>query len=231
MKMYLPPPGRRDTRRGFLKKGLLGGLVLALGGSGWLAFKRGARVRLPEGMQVLNERDYALVQALIQRLVPRRQGFPDPDVLETAKAFDHILTQVDDSARMELKQLMMLFENALPAFLFGARTQPFTQLSVDEQERVLTEWRDSRIVLRRSGYVALRTIIMGAYYGNPAVWPAVKYPGPPPGVYDPNAPLWKGEGPRPVGNGTFLDLSPTPAPPVAGRADAGVSGVQDGGVK
>lgn len=203
MKMYLPPRGgRRETRRGFLKKGLFGGLLLALGGAGFLAFRRGARVRLPEGLHVLDDRDYPLVLALINRLIPRRQGFPDTDTLGTAREIDRILTMVDDSARLELKQLLVLFENALPNFLFGARLKPFTQLAVDDQDLVLAEWRDSRIPLRRSGYYALRTLVMSAYYGNPAVWPAVQYPGPPPGLHDPNAPVWKGAGPRPVGHGT-----------------------------
>lgn len=208
MKMYLPPPGRRDTRRGFLKKGLFGGLALALFGSGWLALRRSAQVRLPEGLQVLDAQSYALMQALLQRLVPRRQGFPDPEELGTVRAIDRILTQLDDSARHELKQLMVLFENALPGFLFGGRTQPYTQLSVDDQERVLTEWRDSRIMLKRSGYNALRTLVMSAYYGNPAVWPALGYPGPLAGLHDPAAPVWKGVGNRPIGNGTYLEQQP-----------------------
>jgi hypothetical protein len=105
---------------------------------------------------------------------------------------DTILSMEDETARVEVKRLLLLFENALPNFLFGARTQPFTQLAVEEQERVLLEWRGSRVTLRRTGYLALRTLVNAAYYGNSAVWPALKYPGPPLGMFDPNAPVWKG---------------------------------------
>lgn len=194
MKMYLPPPGRKSSRRVVLKRGLLGGLLLALGGGGWLFTRKSAVTRVPPGLKVLSEREYAVVAALVLRFVPRRGGFPRADELDTAGAVDTILSMEDDTARVEAKRLLLLFENALPNFLFGGRSRPFTQLSVEEQERVLMEWRDSRIMLRRTGYLALRTLVNAAYYGNPLVWPALKYPGPPAGVYEPTAPVWKGAG-------------------------------------
>jgi hypothetical protein len=200
MKMYLPPPGEKASRRSLLRKGLWGGLLLALGGGGFLALRKGPVVRLPAGLQVLDEREYAVVAALVARIIPRRQGFPPAEELETAVAVDRILSQEDESARREVRQLLLLFENALPTLLFGGRTQPFTALATDEQDQVLEEWQTSRLTLRRSGYLALRTLVNAAYYGHPAVWPAVGYPGPPPGVYHPEAPVWKGgTTPRPSG--------------------------------
>jgi hypothetical protein len=212
MKMYLPPPGARDSRRGFLKKGLFGGLLLAVGGGTWLALKKGARVSLPADLQVLDERRWPVVLALVDRFIPARTGFPSAASLDTAKGVDTILTLVDESSRVEIRQLLMLFENALPNFLFGLRTTPFTLLSPQEQDEVLQEWMTSRVPLRRTGFLALRTLVMSAYYANPATWPAVGYPGPPKGIHDPNAPLWKGDGqPRPPGNGVMIEPAPRPA--------------------
>lgn len=206
MKMYLPPPGARDSRRGFLKKGLFGGLVLALGGAGWLVTRRSAQVNVPSGLQVLDAQQFAVVSALVPHFVPKRDGFPDPMALEVPKSVDGIIARVDDTSREELKQLLALFENALPNFLFGLRTTPFTQMSPDEQAKVVDEWRTSALTVRRTGYLALRTVVMGAYYGNPATWAAVKYPGPPKGIHDPGAPQWRGGGEaRPVGNGTWVE--------------------------
>lgn len=213
MKMYLPPRGAPPTRRGVLKKGLLGGLLLAFGGGGWLATRRSAVVALPEGLQVLDAREHAVVWALVQRFVPAREGFPSADALKTAVAVDGILAMLDATARDEVKQLLMLFENALPNFLFGGRPQPFTQLDPTTQDEVLAEWRDSRITVRRSGYVALRGLALAAYYGNSATWAAVGYGGPPQGLHDPQAPVWKGGGePRPLGNGTYLEPEPGGTP-------------------
>lgn len=206
MKMYLPPPGEKPSRRGVLKKGLLGGALLAVGGGAWLFTRPSAPVTLPDGLKVLNEREYACMYALVQRFVPPNEGYPSADSLDTTVAADGVLAMMEASTRDELKQLLNLFENALPAFLFGRRRQAFSTLPMDEQFRVLDEWRDSRVTLRRTGYLALRGVVMAAYYGNPKTWPAVKYPGPLPGIYDPNAPVWKGgDAPRPYSNGTWAE--------------------------
>lgn len=219
MKMYLPPAGAPNPRRDFLKKGLLGGLVLAVGGGGFLFTRRGASVALPPGLKVLNAEEFAVVWALVQRFVPAREGFPAADSLSTATAVDGIIAMLEDETQAELKQLLMLFENALPNFLFGFRTRPFTQLGPAEQEEVLGEWRDSKLTLRRTGYRALRGLSLAAYYGNKAVWPSVGYPGPLPGIHDPNAPVWKGgEQPRPLGNGSYFE-----PPPPAEPTDPGVT--------
>jgi hypothetical protein len=149
--------------------------------------------------------------AIVQRFHPARDGFPSADSLQTTVAADGIMARLEDVTQAELKQLLMLFENALPNFLFGGRTSPFTQLDPTEQDQVLAEWRDSRLTLRRTGYRALRGIAIAAYYGNKATWSAVGYPGPLPGIHDPNAPLWKGgDEPRPLGNGTYHEPEVTP---------------------
>jgi hypothetical protein len=228
MKMYLPPRGAPDNRRGFLKKGLFGGLLLALGGGGFLFTRRGASVAMPGGLQVLNASEYAVMWAIVQRFNPAREGFPAADTLNTAVAADGIIALLEPVTQEEIKQLLMLFENALPNFLFGGRAVPFTQLNPVEQEEVLGEWRDSRLTLRRTGYRALRGIAVAAYYGNQATWSAVGYPGPPPGIHDPTAAVWKGgETPRPIGNGTMLERpepesAPAPAPVPAPAVDGGV---------
>lgn len=209
MKMYLPPPGEKPSRRGVLKKGLFGGALLALGGGAWLFTRPSAVVALPDGLKVLGTREYACMHALVQRFIPPNEGFPDADSLNTTVAADGVLALMDDSTRDELKQLINLFENALPGFLFGRRREPFSMLPMDQQFAVLDEWRDSRLTLRRTGYLALRGVVMAAYFGNPKTWPAVKYPGPPAGIHDPNAPVWKGaEATRPFSNGQWHDAPP-----------------------
>ena len=43
------------------------------------------------------------------------------------------MSLTDLSAQMELRQLLNLFENALPNLLFGGRLKPFTQLPPEAQ--------------------------------------------------------------------------------------------------
>ena len=204
-KMYLPPAGQQ--RRGFLKKGIVGGAVLALGGGGALFLRGSKEVPLPpEGLLALSAREYAVVTALAERMLPVSGDYPALAEVRVAFNADRILTKVDATALAELKQLLNLFENALPNFLFGFRTQPFTVQSAAEQDAVLDEWLHSKLAIRRTGFTALRTLVVGAYFLSPLTWPAVGYPGPPKAFHDPNAPVWKGGGePRPPSPGIWVE--------------------------
>ncbi len=195
------------TRRLVLKKGVFGGALLAIGAGGTLALRGGVSRSLPpEGLRAVGPQGYAVLCALAEHLIPRHPGFPTAEEIRVGFNSDRIIARVDPTARAELNQLLGLFENALANFLFGFRVTPFTAMSFDDQERVLAEWRDSRLLLRRTGMRALRAVVMAAYYGDRATWSAIHYPGPPTGVHDPAAPVWKGgDAPRPDGNGVWHD--------------------------
>ena len=69
---------------------------------------------------------------------------------------------------MELRQLLELFENALASFLFGGRTRPFTApRRPTSRTQVLHEWLTAALALRRTGYAALRTLVIAGYYAVP----------------------------------------------------------------
>jgi len=194
------------SRRSLVKRGLVGGALLAAGGAGFLAFRGGASVPLPaDGLQAFTPEQFAVLDALSRRMVRPRPGWPTVDEVGVARAADRIAAQVEPSARKELQQLLGLFDSALAGFLLGGRTRPFTRLDGAEQDRVLVEWRDSGLALRRTGYAALRTLVLAGYYQSPAIWKAVGYSGPPRIFEDaPSQPVWFGKGePRPDGNGVW----------------------------
>jgi hypothetical protein len=196
-----------QTRRSLLKKGLFGGAVLAVGGAGFLASRGTRRIALPpEGLLALSEDEYAVVHAIAGRMIPPRENFPSIDEVRVAFNADRVLTHADDGAVKELRQLLRLFENGLTNLLFGGRARTFTNLGPDEQDAVLLEWQDSGLTIRRTGFQAMRAIVLAAYYGSPMSWKAVGYDGPPQGFNDPAAPVWKGGGaPRPDGNGVWKE--------------------------
>jgi hypothetical protein len=207
MDLSHPEPGPVTlSRRSVIKRGLLGGALLAAGGAGVLALRGGAEVPLPpDGLLVFSPAQYAVLDAVARRMVRPRAGWPTVDQIGVARAADRIAARTEPSAQKELRQLLGLFENGLAGFLFGGRTRPFTRLDPAEQDRVLAEWRDSRIAVRRTGYSALRTLVLAAYYQSPAIWPAVGYGGPP-GIFADAAsqPEWRGgKEPRPDGNGVW----------------------------
>lgn len=194
-----PAAAAAIPRRRFLQTGLIGGALLALGGGGALALRHSRLVPLPpEGLLVLGPAEYAVMDAFARRFAPPREGFPSHDTVRTAFNADRILARAEEGVRKDFKQLLGLFENALAGLLFAGSTKPFTQLDPEDQDRVIADWRDSRLALRRTGFQALRAVTAGAYYGSPLLWPALGYPGPPKHLHDPNAPVWKGGGaPRP----------------------------------
>ena len=131
MKGYLPPRGTKHSRRGFLKRGFWGGAILALGGGIFLATRPSAEQALPpEGLLVLSAREYAVLNALAARFIPSKPGFLSTQEIRVAFACDRILAQVDESSLTEVKELLMLFENALPVFLFSGRAKAFTSLDI-----------------------------------------------------------------------------------------------------
>jgi hypothetical protein len=197
-------------RRGFLKKGIFGGLILAVCGGGFLALRRSRLVPLPrQRLAVLDPAEYAVLMAIAARLIPGGEGFPSVEEVGVGLNADGILARTDPAAAREVKQLLKLFENALAGFVFGGRMGPFTHLAGADQDEVLRGWQSSRLAIRRTGFAALRTLAIASYFGSPLSWPAVHYSGPPPGFHQPEAPVWRGGGAkRPDGNGVFHPESP-----------------------
>jgi hypothetical protein len=208
VKMYLPPAGR--SRRGFVKKGLFGGALLAIGGGlGFLGARNPVLVPLPrEGLMTFDHLEYSVIHAIALRMIPYRTGFPAVEEVRVAFNADRVLQRADEGSRTELKRLIHLLENGVTNLLFGGRPEAFTRLSPEAQDQVLRDWQNSRLEVRRTGFQALRTLVLAAYYASPLSWKAVGYGGPPPGFHQKDAPVWKGGGvPRPAGNGVFAEGS------------------------
>lgn len=177
--------------------------MLFIGGVGFLGTRSTRRgTPPPKPLSVLDEDEYAVMDAIAARIVAPA---PDaPPLGETAWNADQLLAASDPSVQKEVKQLLGLFENALAGFLFGGRVTPFTRLEPAEQDRVLREWQQSRLLVRRTGFSALKTLAVAGYYGTSRTWAFMSYPGPPKAFHDPNAPVWKGGGqPRPDSPGIW----------------------------
>jgi hypothetical protein len=163
-------------RRSFLKKGLFGGALLALGGGGTLALLPTRAVAAPtRPLAVLGERGFQVLVAIARRVVPVEGA----DHVAIVHAADDALRLAAPEAQKDLRDLLGLFENALPGALLDRRVMPFTRLDPEAQDRVLEAWRDSRLTLRRGGYHALRKLCVAPYYADPSSWRGVRYPGPP----------------------------------------------------
>ena len=158
------------SRRSFLKKGIVGGVVLAFGGG--LAFCPSAHVATPtQALLVLAPSSFQVLVAVAQRVVTPEGA----DHVAIAHGVDALLTRLPVETRADINKLLGLLENALPGLFLDARLRPFTRLSPEARDGVLDSWRTSRIALRRGGYQALRKMCLGTHYAQESSWGPVDY--------------------------------------------------------
>lgn len=168
------------SRRRLLRGSLVGGALLGLGGVGLGLYptRRGAPPAEP--LRALTEDEHAIVAAVARRVCPAPgPDVPGADAIGVALLCDRLLDRSDPEVLAGLKSALALFENALTGALFFERAQPFTHLSAQEQDGVLSAWRDSSVALRRTVFRALSALTSSIYYADPRVWPGIGYPGPP----------------------------------------------------
>jgi hypothetical protein len=171
------PAPARTSRRRLLKTGLLGGALLALGGTG-LALYPSRQVGAPTSpLACLTPRSFQVLVAVASRVVSAKGADP----VAVAHGVDRALAYALPETQAEVDTLLGLFENALPGLLLDGRVLPFTRLSATSQDSVLESWRTSRITVRRVGYQALRRLVLAAYYMEESSWGALGY-APPSGL-------------------------------------------------
>ena len=190
------------NRRGLLKKTLGGAALLAVAGAVPLALRK-TRLRPPRGpLQFFSEAEYSVWAAVAERILAREPtpasrepgDFPSAAATEVAerRAPPPSAAEVDVAAKADaflaplppgdardLKQLLALFDNALFSLLTGGPPTPFTQMSPEQQDAHLRAWQQSRLAVRRTGYQALKRLTCAIYFGSPAVYASLGYPGPP----------------------------------------------------
>lgn len=172
-------PGRYDVRmerRTFLKRGLLGGALLAVGGGTTLALRRSRiRYRAVAPVYVLDEQAFNIMATVVSRVMIAEGA----NNIEITHTIDQALARAVPEAQHDVIQLLHLLDNALVGFLLDGRRVPFTELDGFHQDAALLAWRDSRLTLRRGGYKALKNLCTTSFYRKNVSWKLVGYPGPP----------------------------------------------------
>ena len=162
------------TRRGFLHLVGSGAALATL--SRLPVVPATARAATPSERFFDDSRTEILTQ-VVERMVA--SGEPDmPRVRDTraVATIDALCASLSPDLTGPLPALLSLVDWA-PA-LFELRFARFTKLSPDEQDASLRGWMQSRIGLRRMGFLALRNLAMLGWYAQDESWPAVGYAGP-----------------------------------------------------
>jgi hypothetical protein len=173
----------RPSRRRFLKRGLLGGALLLLGGALPIALRSTlSRGKPKRALKLLSEDEHAVFAAVAARLVPgdgAGPGWPTADALDCAGKVDALMATVHPAVGSDFRQLLHLFESGLFGLVSSGSPRPFTRCSPAAQDARLEAWHRSRLALLRSGYQALRRLAHATYFSSPEVYALIGYPGPP----------------------------------------------------
>ena len=168
----------KPNRRTILKYGLAGSLLLSVGGVG-LSLQKTKLVPSQQPLQVLSETEFSILYAIANVLLPAMDSFPSAHAIQVAEGVDSTLAHSHVDVQTEIKQALLLIENALAGLILDQRTRPFTQLSKEEQNNTLLAWKNSSIQLRRKALKALNALCSGAYFASPETHALVGYSGPP----------------------------------------------------
>lgn len=92
---------------------------------------------------------------------------------------DIAIQGLPDFLQAEVSQLLTILRFPPTRCLIAGVWKSWDEAPSDVVEDFLEKWHYSSFGMLRSGYLALRELIMASYYGNPASWAGIEYPGPP----------------------------------------------------
>ena len=170
------------TRRGFLQLGLMGTATLALGST--VATLTGCATPLEKNstFKFLQPEDREFFAALIPQVLSK--SFPGE--LSEKSAMQRMLLSLDDliyTLQYHNRHQMRLMLNALSMapvrVLAGASWTSWKDMSPEQVNDFLYDWRDSSISLKNMGYMSLTKLINISWYSQPESFAATGYPGPP----------------------------------------------------
>ena len=169
------------TRRTFLLAGVAG--TAALVAAAWLRTTRvapgGTGTAMPPLSADADDVLSAVVPVFLAGALPADADAARRAVRETVASVGVAIAGLAPAAQRELAQLFSLL-GFVPARITLARVSPaWRDAAPDEIAAFLERWRTSDYLMFRSAHAALHQLVFAAWYGNPASWPAIGYPGPP----------------------------------------------------
>jgi hypothetical protein len=169
--------GNPLKRRRFLKLGLGGIALLAIGGGAfkWLGSGYGAFVTGDERPIALTTKEFAVVKCVVRALTPADGPLPSGESLGIAQRIDEELWAASSDTRSDLKAGLQVLEHATIINGYSAR---FTSLDAQKQREYLTKLLDGSNDTLRQVAGGLRQIVHIFYYARPETWKAIGYDGP-----------------------------------------------------
>jgi hypothetical protein len=100
-------------------------------------------------------------------------------LIEVVRGVDIAVAGLTPAPQGEVQQLFGLLSFPLTRGFAAGVWSSWDDATPATVSKFLENWRFSGVMLFRTGYQALHTIVMASWYGNGASWPQIGYPGPP----------------------------------------------------
>jgi len=172
------------TRRTFLFAGIAGAAALAAA-AWWRAGRDSPNAEAiaggvspslgPDGSAVMA----AVIPVFLEGALPAGQEAAAAAVQKVLGSVGVAVAGLPPAAQKELSQLFALLGVAPGRMALARVNSPWPEARPDEVAAFLERWRTSGFLLLHSAYAALHQLVFAAWYGDPASWPAIGYPGPP----------------------------------------------------
>jgi hypothetical protein len=168
----------QTKRRRFLKLGLIGAIGLAAGGAVYRAV-RGPAPLAPFALDgdaslVLG----ALIPALLAGMLPTEPAARGAAVAHTAERVKGAVRGLPLATQKEVQDLFGLLALAPARRFLAGVSGDWAGATPDQVGEFLQSWRHHRLATLQTAYLALHDLVLGAWYSDPASWPAIGYPGP-----------------------------------------------------
>ncbi|MDH4189830.1 MAG: hypothetical protein OEW21_06465 [Betaproteobacteria bacterium] len=171
------------SRRQFLKTGLVGSLALVSAGVAgrWLIRTAYAEMSEP-ALGFLRPRDRALVRAItaafLDGVLPREAALRRQTVEQAILGADRYFSTFAPAVQAEALGAFDLLNLWLGRRLVAGVSEPWERAKAEEVNRFLESFRTSGFDTFRQIYRLLEGIATVGWYGLPASWPQLGYPGP-----------------------------------------------------
>lgn len=163
-------------RRTWLKAGVIGGALLALGGTlvglarpGW----RDGRLT-PEGRALFG----AVAAAVLDGLLPEGAAARRAALEAHLDRIEATVAGLPPAMQAEVGQLSALLLHPAGRTALGGLAHDWAQSDTGAVQAALQGLRESRLALKQQVFHALRDLTNGAWFADPAAWAAIGYPGP-----------------------------------------------------
>jgi hypothetical protein len=169
---------RNLLRYGFIGAATAGSIMVAL------SAQKSRLIDPPQELLCLDIKEFSILTAVAERLLPGTNGFPSSSELNVALKIDALLHRAHQGLAGEIKLLLLLIENGAIGLIFHGNHTPFTQLSPSNQDVILADWKNSSIPLRRTTFKALNSLCAATYYSTERACSLIGYNGPPQPLLD-----------------------------------------------